>query len=238
VNDKVVIVTGANGDIGKPLVGELLDRGYQVVACVRDKASTSLVDSERLKVYDCNFSNSGSIKSCTNEIKKDNKSIYGLVNCIGIAHGSGFMMTKPEDIQQVFDINYFSVLDFTQQVINKMIKKRSGSIVNLASTAGILSDKGTLAYGGSKAALIHSSRVMATELGSFGIRVNVVAPAVVESKMSSLMDKNSIDVLNERASLSNNIYPQEVVDMIIYLLGKSSINITGQTFRIDRGITS
>jgi 3-oxoacyl-[acyl-carrier protein] reductase len=227
VNDKVVIVTGANGDIGKPLVGELLDRGYQVVACVRDKASTSLVDSERLKVYDCNFSNSGSIKSCTNEIKKDNKSIYGLVNCIGIAHGSGFMMTKPEDIQQVFDINYFSVLDFTQQVINKMIKKRSGSIVNLASTAGILSDKGTLAYGGSKAAL-----------GSFGIRVNVVAPAVVESKMSSLMDKNSIDVLNERASLSNNIYPQEVVDMIIYLLGKSSINITGQTFRIDRGITS
>ncbi|MGK0372958.1 MAG: 3-oxoacyl-[acyl-carrier protein] reductase, partial [Glaciecola sp.] len=105
-------------------------------------------------------------------------------------------------------------------------------------TAGILSDKGTLAYGASKAALIHSTKVMATELGGFGIRVNAVAPAVVESRMAGLMDEESIRALNERSALQTNIYPREVVDMILYILSDSSVNITGQIFKIDRGITS
>lgn len=238
MSEKVVVVTGANGDIGNPLVNALLEKGYVVVACVRDKTSASLVEREGLKIFDCDFSSNDSIKVCVGELKKEYKDIYGLVNCVGIAHGAGFLMTKLEDMQEVFSINYFSVLSFTQQIVKKMIKKRSGCIVNLASTAGILSDKGTLAYGASKAALIHSSKVMATELGSFGIRVNAVAPAVVESKMSAKMDEASISALNSRAALPTKIYPNEVVDMILYILSESSVNITGQVFKIDRGITN
>jgi 3-oxoacyl-[acyl-carrier protein] reductase len=238
MSEKVVVVTGANGDIGKPLVNALLEIGYQVAACVRDASLVSFANDENLKLFNCDFSCEDSIKNCVDSIKKEYKSVFGLVNCVGVAHGAGFLMTRLEDMQRVFAINYFGVLSFTQLVVRKMIKKRQGCIVNLASTAGILSDKGTLAYGASKAALIHSTKVMATELGGFGIRVNAVAPAVVESRMAGMMDEESIKTLNERSALQTNIYPREVVDLIIYILSDSSINITGQIFKIDRGITN
>ena len=160
-----------------------------------------------------------------------------MVNCVGIAHGAGFMMAKMDDMKSVFDINYFSVLLFTQQLVRKMLKAKDGSIVNLASTAGILSDKGTIAYGASKAALIHSTKVMATELGTFGVRANAIAPSVIESKMSEAMDIESINSLNYRASIKSIIEPQEVVETIVFLLSEHSKNITGQVIKVDRGIT-
>ena len=237
MDKKVVIVTGANGDIGLPLVNCLVQEGYEVGACVREKTNTDLEENNNLKIFTCDFSNNTSIEACISDLKKNYKNIFGLVNCVGIPHGGSFMMTSIDDINKVFEINYFSIISFSQQIVRKMIKKRTGSIINIASTAAILSDSGTLAYGSSKAALIHSSKVMATELGPFNIRVNAIAPAVVESKMANLMDKASIEALEKRALVTSKILPSEVVDMATYLLSDSSINITGQVIKIDRGIT-
>lgn len=236
MNDKVVIVTGASGDIGRPLVQALLNQDYIVAACVRDKSSINFEKNDNLQVFECDFSDDAAIKFCVDGLKKSYKDIYGLIHCVGISHGASFLMTKPEDMHNIFLVNYFSIVSFTQQLVRKMIKKRTGCIVNIASTAGVLSDKGTLAYGASKAALIHSSKVMATELGSFGIRVNAVAPAVVESKMAQAMDEKSINDLNMKAALTSKIQPGEVVDMILYLLSNSAVNITGQVLKIDKGI--
>ncbi|WP_152971338.1 SDR family NAD(P)-dependent oxidoreductase, partial [Rhizobium ecuadorense] len=96
-----------------------------------------------------------------------------------------------EDLKRIFDVNYFNQILFSQYVAKRMVRAKAGSIVNIASTAGLLSDAGTLAYGGSKAALIHATKVMATELGPFGIRVNAIAPAVVETDMAIQMDEKA-----------------------------------------------
>ena len=85
-------------------------------------------------------------------------------------HGWTVAMTRMTDMRDVFDVNLFGPLLFTQYVAKKMIRQKSGSIVNITSTAGLLADPGTIAYGGSKASLGHASRVLATELGPFGIR--------------------------------------------------------------------
>lgn len=233
----VVVVTGAGGDIGTPLTEKLIESGYHVAACVRDINTSSLSIGDDLTLYECDFSNTLLIRESVNLIKKDYKNIYAIVNCVGIAHGGSFMLTKPEELKQIFDINYFAIIDFTQQLVRKMLKKKSSCIINIASTAGMLSDKGTMAYGASKAALIHTSKVMAEELGAFGIRVNTIAPAVVESKMATLMDETSIAELNSRACLNSKIYPQEIVNTIEFLLSDSAKNITGQIIAIDRGIT-
>ncbi|SBS40444.1 3-oxoacyl-[acyl-carrier-protein] reductase FabG [Marinomonas spartinae] len=238
MSNRVVVVTGANGDIGRSLVESLLQNGYLVAACVRDsRTELFLPNNDNLKFFLCDFSLESSIKSCVDEIKKHYKEVYGLVNCIGVPHGSSFLMTKYADLNRVFTINCFSVLYFSQLLVRKMLKKRSGSIVNFASTAGILSDKGTLVYGASKAALIHSSKVMATELGDFGIRVNVIAPAIVESKMAGLMDEASVMALDKRAVLPGKIYPNEVAETVIFLLSDAAAKITKQVITIDRGIT-
>ena len=237
MDKQVVVVTGAAGDIGTPLTKKLIESGYHVVACVRSVSSSGLESTDDLILYECDFSDSLLIKECVSQIKKNYKEVYAIVNCVGVAHGGSFMLTKPSDLKQIFDINYFAIIDFTQQLVRKMLKRKTGCIINIASTAGILSDKGTIAYGASKAALIHTSKVMAAELGGFGIRVNAIAPAVVESKMAALMDETSIAELDNRACLNSKIYPQEIVNTIEFLLSDSARNITGQVITIDRGIT-
>jgi 3-oxoacyl-[acyl-carrier protein] reductase len=234
---KIVVVTGAAGDIGAPLTKKLVESGYHVAACVRDINTSGLSDSDDLTLYECDFSDSLLIMESVKKIKKSYKNIYAIVNCVGVAHGGSFMLTKPEELREVFDINYFAIIDFTQQLVRKMLKKKTGCIINISSTAGILSDIGTIAYGASKAALIHTSKVMAVELGGFGIRVNAIAPAVVESKMAELMDEKSIAELDKRACLNSKIYPVEIVNTIEFLLSDSARNITGQLLAIDRGIT-
>lgn len=238
MTSKVVVVSGANGTIGRILVKTLLSRNYIVAACVRDVNVLELEVAENLYFYECDFDQEHSIKACTAKIKKDFKIIFAIVNCTGTAFGAGALMTTAADLMKVFKINYFSIVLFTQQLVKKMIKPRSGVIINLTSTAGILDDSGTMAYGGSKAALIHTTKVMAKEFGSFNIRVNAIAPAVVESPMAELMSDSSMADLDSRASLKSKIYPDEIVDLIIYLLSDSSKNITGQIIKVDRGISA
>ena len=107
----------------------------------------------------------------------------------GLAQGSLAAMTRISDMRDVFEVNLFGPLQFTQHITKKMMRQKSGAIVNITSTAGILGDRGTLAYGGSKAALAHASRVMAAEFGPLGIRVNAVAPSAVTSAMADQMDE-------------------------------------------------
>ena len=97
-------------------------------------------------------------------------------------------------------------------------------------------DAGTLGYGGTKASLIHASRVMATELGAFGIRVNVIAPSVVETDMAGLMDEAARRKLDDRSALPGTIQAGDVADLVAFLVSPSSAKVTGQVLRIDRGM--
>ena len=117
-----------------------------------------------------------------------------------------------------------------------MLRNKRGVIINMASTAGLLADKGTMAYGCSKAALIHGTKIMASELGEFGIRVNCIAPSVTETDMAKLMDVKSIKLLDERSVLVGRIKPSEISELILFLISDSAKNITGQVIRIDQGM--
>tara|TARA_B100000123_G_C25428058_1_gene295996 strand:- start:167 stop:523 length:357 start_codon:yes stop_codon:yes gene_type:complete len=118
------------------------------------------------------------------------------------------------------------------------MRNKCGSIVNIASTAGIFGDEGTIAYGGSKSALIHSTKVLSSELGKFNIRVNSISPAIVETDMSSLMDQKSIERLNSRKSLDGAILPKDVSFFVEFLLSDKSITLSGQNFKIDQGMSA
>lgn len=231
---KTVVVTGASGCVGQRAVSALLEGGYIVVACARDLTNLN-EESVDLFCYEGDLTNANERERVAKEIKSEHKSIFSVVNCMGIAQGGSFLMSSFEDLQRVFDVNYFSVLAFTQSIVRKMIKNKQGVVVNIASTAGVLSQAGTLAYGGSKAALIHASKVMSAELGVFNIRVNAIAPAVLESPMKQKMDAKSLSELDERSRLKGEIHPDEVVSMILYLLGDDAKNITGQVIALDRG---
>jgi len=237
---KNIIVTGAAGGIGFELVKELIGSEYNVSACIRSPSEDLIKlqkENKSLACYMFDLADRNSIKKLVQEIFLNKEEyFFGLVNCAGVAHGGLFSMTSIEDIEKIFQINYFNQLYLTQLISKKFIRNKRGSIVNVASTAGIFGDEGTVAYGGSKSALIHSTKVLASELGKFNIRVNSVSPAIVQTKMSLLMDEKSTDKLNSRKSLPGHLEPQDISNFIEFLLSDRSSNVSGQNFRIDQGM--
>ena len=236
-SENIVIVTGASGDIGLAIIERLIKDGVPVAACCHansDRVSQAFGAAVELHALD--LRDETSIKSCATNIIKANTSIAGLVNCAGMATGGLFAMTRMADMRDVFEVNFFGPLLFTQYVTKKMMRQKSGSIVNITSTAGLLADAGTLAYGGSKASLGHASRVLATELGPLGIRVNAVAPSAVAPGMAGQMDDAARAKLTDREALAGETLPLDVANMVAYLLSENASAVSGQVIRVDRAM--
>ena len=236
---QTIVVTGASGDIGLAVVERLIADGFHVAACCRSKANrirAAFADLSQITIHELDLRDADSIKSCASAIIKESELIKGLVNSAGVAQGSLASMTRVSDMRDVFEVNLFGPLQFTQYITKKMTRQKSGAIVNITSTAGILGDSGTLAYGGSKAALAHATRVMATEFGPLGIRVNAVAPSAVASAMAGQMDEPARAKLSEREALAGETLPSDVANMVAYLLSDSASAVSGQVIRVDRAM--
>jgi 3-oxoacyl-[acyl-carrier protein] reductase len=177
-----------------------------------------------------------SIKTAGREIIGQAGSLDIIVNHAGIASGGLFQMASVADMRKVFEINLFSQLLLTQSLARKMIRQKSGSIINIASTAALFADPGTLAYGSSKAALTRASESMATELGAFNIRVNTISPGVTRTDMFDQMTESARNSLINRSALKRAAEPQEVANAALFLASELSVFITGQTLRVDGGI--
>jgi 3-oxoacyl-[acyl-carrier protein] reductase len=189
-----------------------------------------------IKPVQLDLADSDSIKAAGREIIGQASSLDIIVNNAGIASGGLFQMASVADMRKVFEINLFSQLLLTQSLVRKMVRQKSGSIINIASTAALFADPGTLAYGSSKAALTRASESMATELGAFNIRVNTISPGVTRTEMFDQMTESARDSLINRSALKRAAEPQEVANAALFLASELSAFITGQTLRVDGGI--
>lgn len=236
---KIIALTGANRGIGLEIARHLNEQGYVIAALVRTTSAaleTLLSGDPDSASFEMDLCDSASVTNAAKSMLKWAGSIDGLVNCAGQAAGGLLTMTRSEDIRTLFDVNFFNQVLLMQLVSRKMIRAKSGSIVNITSTAGFLGDPGTLSYGSSKAAMNHATRVAAMELGTFNIRVNAIAPAVVETEMATLMDERARQKLEDRAALPGPTEPQDVAELVEFLLSSASVKLTGQVIRLDRGM--
>jgi 3-oxoacyl-[acyl-carrier protein] reductase len=236
---RVAVVTGSSRGIGLAIATRLAQDGYDVAACSRscpEALSALIARHPGVRFFPIDLADTDAVKACAQALQKAYTRIDALVNAAGIAAGGLFAMTRIEDIKRVFDVNYFHQILFTQYVAKKMVRAKAGAIVNIASVAGLRADAGTLSYGGSKAALVHATAVMATELGPFGIRVNAVAPAVVETAMAAEMDEAAKAALNQRSALQGTVEATDVANLVSFLVSDAAAKMTGQVLRLDRGL--
>ena len=235
------VLTGASGGIGIEIFRAMSGKGFDIACCSRSKPQELLQLVEELNdkgsrhvVFDLDLSVDASISACLNEIELwGNKRIDVLVNCAGIARGGLVNMTKMEDLKQAFQVNFFGQIMMTQKISRYIAKNGGGRIVNIASNAGIRADKGTLAYGTSKAALIHATRIMAAEYALNSIAVNAIAPSITETDMALEMDPKATKKMLELTNVGRLVAVEEVVRVVMFLAMEAPLAMTGEVLKID-----
>ena len=242
--NKTVFVTGTNRGLGKSIIERFAEAHYDIIAHVRTLTEETksffcdLSNTKGVKVYPVVFdvTDTQGMKDVVKRIYSDGLRIDVLVNNAGIAHGGLFQMTPVAKIREVFDVNFFSMLELTQIVSRYMARQKSGVIINLGSIAGIDLEAGNCAYGASKAAVIAFTRTIAKELVPYGIRVNAVAPGLLDTDMAKQMEEKAGKEMVAASAMKRLGKPEEVANTILFLASDEASFINGQVLRIDGGM--
>lgn len=241
---KTAVITGCNRGIGRAILETFAANGAHAFACVRQETANILQTARELSdqysveiipVY-FDLADDNQIKAGIKEVTSYKKNIDILVNNAGVAHGGLLQMTSIKTIRGVFEINYFSQLLMIQLISKLMIRQKSGSIINIASVAGIDGDAGYCAYGASKSALIFATKSLSKELAQYHIRVNGIAPGLCETDMTFLMESKARDSMISDCAMGRLGKPREIAEAVLFLASDLSSFITGQIIRVDGGI--
>lgn len=241
---KTAVITGCLQGIGRSALDLFAANGANVFACVQvntDEFSEHASQLEkqygvRIMPVAFDMASNDSIKSAVREIQKEKLPVDILVNIAGIAKDSIFPMVTLDQMQEVFQINFFSQIVLSQYISKLMLRQGRGSIIFTSSITALDGNFGQLVYGASKAALIAAMKTMAIELGPKGVRVNAVAPGVIKTPMTEALIDNLLLEKMERSSLKRYGSPEEVAELLLFLASDESTYITGQTIRVDGGI--
>lgn len=238
-----VLITGTNRGLGKILVKKFASEGYGVYAHARERNLDFEQDLQKCsQVYQVpvipvyfDMLDTEKMKIEIKSIYRSNEIIDVLVNNAGIAHGGLFRMTAVDEIRKIFNINLFSMMELTQLASRGMERKKKGSIINIASISGIDLTIGNCAYGTSKAAVIAFTKTLAAEYTSLGIRVNAVAPGLLDTDMAGQMEKKAYDNMVERSLMKRLGKPEEVAETVAFLASDKAAFINGQAICVDGG---
>lgn len=240
---KTAVITGANRGIGRAVLELFAENGADIIACCRtvnndlETQMTKVAErcSVKINIQTLDFTSEQSVKNTAREIVQGKRCDI-LINCAGITYNGLFQMTSINNIRNIFEVNFFNQMAFTQSISRLMSKQQLGVIVNVASSAGIEAIEGSVAYGTSKAALIHSTRIMAAELSRYNIRVNAVAPGLTETDMFKQNTEKGINAFKEKCLMHRFGKPEEIAQVILFLSSGMSSFVTGQTIRVDGGL--
>jgi 3-oxoacyl-[acyl-carrier protein] reductase len=241
---KTLFITGGNRGIGKEIITHFAKAGVAIIACIRkENADFSFFVQNITSKYGVpveilyfDMLDEESIKSAIKPLMSKKTKIDVLVNNAGIAAGSLLQMTSMSKLKEVFQVNFFSHVLVTQLVSKLMIREKSGSIINMGSIIGLEGFPGHTAYGSSKAAMMFFTKTLAKELGSYNIRVNAIAPGLVDTDMGGQMNEKGVNEIIGRASIPRRASPQEIAELALFLASDKSSFITGQIIRIDGGM--
>ncbi len=242
---KNAVVTGSNRGIGRAIVRKLAQAGYNVWACARQESEVFESDCTDMSaefsvwvrpVY-FDLSDEDAVKAGAKSITREKLSIDVLVNNAGVLGQAGlFTMTRMEDIRAQFDINFFNQMLFTQVIVKHMMKRKQGSIVNMVSISALDGYGVQLGYVSSKAAMVGATKRLARELAPFHIRVNAVAPGMVNTDMAASMTEEQTAEVVERIIMKRPAETEEIADSVLFLASEQSRYITGQIVRVDGGM--
>ena len=240
---KTVLVTGGAKGIGKQISKDFAHLGYNV--CINYNSS----ENDAIKLKD-ELANLGySVLICKADISKKDEvekminmiintfgSIEVLVNNAGICNYDLFTDISDDDIKNIIDINLLGTINVTKEVLNKsMIKNKTGNIINISSVWGMVGASCEVIYSMTKAGIIGFTKALAKEVAMSNIRVNAVAPGVINTEMISNLDEEEINSLKEEIPLNKIGKLEDVSNVVTFLASDKAQYITGQVISPNGG---
>lgn len=240
-SSKNFILTGAGKGIGFAILKKLYEANANVAVITRSKSDIEKIrkkfPSKRILSFCGDVSLEKDRKSFKKRIRKKMKKIDGLINNAGIRQRKAFDKILQVDLDDIYEVNLKSVFFMTQNFL-KMIKKNTGSIINISSIVGPNGFKDLSGYAASKAGIIGLTKSLAIELSSYKIRVNCVSPGFIRSSYADKFRKNLPDLYKytiSKTPLKRWGKCEEVANLILFLLSKNSLYMTGNNIFIDGG---
>lgn len=241
--NKVALITGAARGIGKAIAKKFAENGYNVVInYVSAKTDIKTLTKEfedlgvKVLLVKADVSNKEEAEGLVSQTIEKFGKIDVLVNNAGITKDNLLMRMSEEDFEKVLDINLKGTFLITKFATKYMMKKRCGSIVNLASVVGVAGNAGQCNYSASKAGVIGFTKSIAKELASRNIRANAVAPGFIKTDMTDVLSDNVKENINSQIPLKRMGTAEEVAKLVYFLGTAESSYITGQVINADGGM--
>lgn len=242
---KNTIITGARRGIGRAAVEVFARNGSNIWACARkydeqfELDMKSIAEESNVQIWNLYFdvTQESQVKQAIQIIRKQNVRIDALINVAGIVDDStSFQMTKMDKMKHVFEVNFFAVTRLIQYVSRLMERQNNGSIVNISSIAGLDGTPAQYEYAASKAAIIGGTKNLAREFAGKNIRVNSVAPGMIETDMGAKIKVDLRDEILSKTIMKRMGKPEEIANVAAFLASDLSSYMTGQVIRVDGGI--
>jgi 3-oxoacyl-[acyl-carrier protein] reductase len=239
---KVAFITGGAAGIGKEIAMTLAKEGADCVICDvnEQQLNQTAAEIEALGVKTLplvlNVTSMADCEEAVNKIIDKFGKVDILINNAGITRDGLLIRMKEADWDAVLSVNLKGAFNCTKAVVKPMMKQRSGAIVNMASIIGLMGNAGQVNYAASKAGLIGLTKSVAKEVASRNIRVNAIAPGFIETKMTQILSDDVKEAMLKQIPLGKFGSPQDVANLVVFLVTDDSNYITGQVISINGGM--
>ena len=239
LENKNIIVTGASGGIGNSIIKRLNEAGANILASGTriEKLEELKKKFEKIKILKFDISQSDKIEefieNATNEL---GGSLDGLVNNAGITQDNLAIRMSLDEWQKVLNINLTSTFLMSKFAIKKMLKNKSGKIVNITSVVGHTGNLGQANYTASKAGIVAMSKSLAIEYAKKNINVNCISPGFIKTAMTDKIDDKFKEVIVSKIPSARLGEPDDIANAVLFLSSEQSNYINGETLHVNGGM--